>query len=48
MYDLLKVWANPKTSTVVNITTGHKGSEVRYHIGRAVMVTIKKTADLFE
>ena len=35
MYDLLKVGTNPSTSTVVNITTAHNGSEVRYHIGRA-------------
>ena len=40
-YAFLKVGPNPTTSTVVNITTAHNGSEVKYQNGKAVIADIK-------
>jgi len=41
IYAFLKLGANPNTSTVVNITTAHNGSEVTYHKGKEVIANIK-------
>ncbi len=42
IYAFLKLGANPNTSTVVNITTAHNGSELRYHKGKDIIANIKK------
>lgn len=43
LYDFLTVGPKPRISTVVRITTAHKGSDVKYQKGREDIAEMKNT-----